>query len=244
MLVAPEDPACETIQVPVLKVFDGDGFLARIHNLRRDSSHEVAIRLGFIDAPEMGQPGGREARDFLVSLIGGKSVELVVLLKMDTGGIVDRHGRIVAVPYLLADGMDDQGQSRSMIGPFLGGWASPAYRNIELEMVLNGWAWVLDRYDPDPRYFDALSDAQKNRRGIWAFENNEHPWEFKRRRYNARQAEPKARPAPDLFASQGKQVACPTDGCSGKLVERSGRYGRFVGCSNFPGCRYSRNIAD
>ena len=68
MLIAPEDPGSETIRVPVLKVFDGDGFLTRIDNPRRGASLEVTIRLGFIDAPEMEQPGGIEARDFLQSL--------------------------------------------------------------------------------------------------------------------------------------------------------------------------------
>jgi micrococcal nuclease len=39
-------------------------------------------------------------------------------------------------------------------------------RNIELEMVLNGWAWVLERYGPDDRYFQALELARLNKRGI------------------------------------------------------------------------------
>ena len=98
MLIVPEDPDCETIRVPVLKVYDGDGFLTRIQNPLRGTSLEVTIRLGFIDAPEMEQPGGEQARDFLQSLIGGKWVDLVILMKMDTGGIVDRHNRVVAVP--------------------------------------------------------------------------------------------------------------------------------------------------
>ncbi|MCM1284073.1 MAG: topoisomerase DNA-binding C4 zinc finger domain-containing protein [Muribaculaceae bacterium] len=31
---------------------------------------------------------------------------------------------------------------------------------------------------------------------------------------------------------------CPE--CGGKLCEKSGRYGRFIGCSNYPKCRYTR----
>src|SRR3546814_8691123 len=63
----------------------------------------------------------------------------------------------------------------------------PAFRNIELEMVINGWAWVLDRYGPNERYSLALADAQRNRRGIWARDDNIHPWEFKKTRYRERQ---------------------------------------------------------
>lgn len=35
-------------------------------------------------------------------------------------------------------------------------------------------------------------------------------------------------------------TVCPE--CGGKLRERSGQYGRFYGCTNFPQCRYSRSI--
>jgi restriction system protein len=35
---------------------------------------------------------------------------------------------------------------------------------------------------------------------------------------------------------------CPR--CGEKLVVRDGRYGRFIGCSGFPKCRYSRDFSD
>ena len=31
---------------------------------------------------------------------------------------------------------------------------------------------------------------------------------------------------------------CPK--CGGKLIMRDGKYGRFIGCSNFPKCRYTQ----
>ena len=30
--------------------------------------------------------------------------------------------------------------------------------------------------------------------------------------------------------------------CGSKLVEKNGRNGRFIGCSGFPKCRYTRSI--
>lgn len=36
-----------------------------------------------------------------------------------------------------------------------------------------------------------------------------------------------------------KQNICPK--CGGKLFERKGKYGSFVGCSNFPKCRFTVN---
>lgn len=35
---------------------------------------------------------------------------------------------------------------------------------------------------------------------------------------------------------------CPR--CGGKLVLRNGRYGQFYGCSNFPKCKFKKNIDD
>lgn len=35
-------------------------------------------------------------------------------------------------------------------------------------------------------------------------------------------------------------TVCPR--CGGKLVVRNGRYGKFNGCTNYPKCRYARQI--
>ena len=37
-----------------------------------------------------------------------------------------------------------------------------------------------------------------------------------------------------------EQGICPE--CGGRLVLKNGRYGQFIGCSNYPKCRYTRNI--
>lgn len=226
MLIVPEEPEGETLRVPVLRVFDGDGFLTRVLSPRQDAEKEFTVRFGFIDAPEMEQPGGQEAKDFLEGLIGGQWVDLSILIKADIGSIFDRHGRVVAVPYL-----------KQM---------TPNHcRNIELEMILNGWAWVLERYGPDQRYLQALEDARQHRRGIWARDGNIPPWEFKRLQYRAR----KERGIPatqqdSLFEGRKAVEPCPADGCVGHIVARSGKFGRFFGCSEFPKCRYSRPVRD
>src|SRR5262245_36735436 len=56
------------IGVPVLKVVDGDGFLTKVDEVER------SVRFGFIDAPELDQRGGCEAREFLTALIGGRKI--------------------------------------------------------------------------------------------------------------------------------------------------------------------------
>lgn len=213
MFSAYEEPGCETLRVPVVEVSDGDGFVTTFANRR------LAVRFGFVDAPEIGQFGGQEAKEFLLSLIYDRWVELVILTKSDTGGITDRHGRIVCVPYLC-----DQNKFGLM-------------RNIEVEMVLNGWAWVMERYGPAEHYFEALADAQRNKRGIWARDDNIDPWEFKRQRYRNRPARTRIGHL-KLFGDQVDREPCPQN-CGGTLIEKSGRFGRFVGCSNYPKCRHT-----
>ena len=218
----------------MLRVFDGDGFLTRIQVSGRE--FEASVRFGFIDAPEMGQPGGLEARDFLTNLIANQWLDLAILVKMDTGGIIDGHGRIVAVPYLRSS-ISQYLESSSILGRLFGlSSTAQTCRNIELEMVLNGWAWVLDRYEPDGRYFEALEDARRHRRGIWARDDNLHPWEFKKRQYAHRRRSGNKR---QQSLGELQATRCPQEGCSGKLVQRKGRYGDFIGCSEFPRCRYS-----
>lgn len=38
-----------------------------------------------------------------------------------------------------------------------------------------------------------------------------------------------------------KENVCPK--CGAKLVEREGKYGKFIGCSNFPKCRFVTKIS-
>lgn len=37
-----------------------------------------------------------------------------------------------------------------------------------------------------------------------------------------------------------KEMICPR--CGGQLIERTGKYGKFIGCSNYPRCKYTINI--
>jgi predicted RNA-binding Zn-ribbon protein involved in translation (DUF1610 family) len=41
-------------------------------------------------------------------------------------------------------------------------------------------------------------------------------------------------------ANNIKSLTCPN--CGGELVIRNGKYGKFYGCSNYPKCKFSRNI--
>ena len=36
--------------------------------------------------------------------------------------------------------------------------------------------------------------------------------------------------------------SCPRDRCQGELVERNGRHGPFLGCSEYPDCEFTRDL--
>ena len=73
---------------------------------------------------------------------------------------MDRHQRAVAV--VLLDG-----------------------RNINLEMVAEGWAWAkrnCNKLPADAKYIDAEEQARAKRAGLWSQDNPQPPWEFRKTR--------------------------------------------------------------
>ncbi len=93
----PSAAAAKTLSGKVLKVFDGDTILVRIH------AREEHVRLREIDAPEVthqkriGQePWGRRARDLLKSLVKGKTVRL----EIEEDNERDKFQRLLAYVFI------------------------------------------------------------------------------------------------------------------------------------------------
>ena len=89
--------SAKTYQGQVVKVFDGDTFLARIEG------HEEFIRLREIDAPEMAsrerkgqEPWGRKAREFALSRLKGRKVRL----ETENRDERDAYGRLLAYVFV------------------------------------------------------------------------------------------------------------------------------------------------
>ena len=235
----------ETLKVDVLKVFDGDGFLADFFDpVHQKRVSKIPFRFAFIDAPEMEQPFGVESMNFLQKLIAGRKLQLSLIGKESNGYVpIDQYKRILCMAFL------NEKMRVGEINYYLEGKCGAGLvkrarlvtRNIELEMIVNGWAWVLEQYafEREEEYFEAQEDARRHRRGLWSIDNPEPPWEFKRKQSSRKKIESRQ---PNLFAAAISQ--CLAEGCSGHLVERKGDRGPFFGCSNFPHCRYSQNSED
>ncbi len=194
-IIAPENlDDTETLDVKVTRVFDGDGFLAKVwHPVRQAWVESVSFRLAFIDAPEMDQRFGEEARNVLEWLICGKKLQVVPIVKEFTpDSPLDQYKRLLCMAYLTEE-MPVGRKHYYLDGECKDGVAKRARlitRNIELELIINGWAWVVRQYafDHEEKYFEAQDDAKRMRRGLWAARKPEPPWRFKQRQKRWRDA--------------------------------------------------------
>lgn len=129
----------------VVGVHDGD--TVRVQS----GDREYRVRLHGIDAPELKQPHGQAARDFLAARIDGKEVEVQVQAR-------DRYGRYVAKVFY--------GEDRTY--------------NAEATLVYYGHAWWYRQYAPHNQTLRAFeASARSARRGLWADANPQPPWEWR-----------------------------------------------------------------
>lgn len=115
----------------VAVVNDGDTITCRDAEGR-----EERVRLVGIDAPELDQPHGRDARAALAAKLAGGVVRV-------EGDARDRHGRVLG--RLVVDG-----------------------RDLNREMVAEGWAWAFTGFATDDDLAAAEAAARHARRGLWA----------------------------------------------------------------------------
>lgn len=118
----------------------------------------VRVRLYGIDAPETGrrgEPGQPYGREARRALQAKVASQRVAVEVADR----DRYDRIVGVVRI-------------------------AGRDINREMVEEGWAWAYRHYLQGPyasAYLRAEEDARARRAGLWRQYNPEPPWEFRHR---------------------------------------------------------------
>lgn len=144
----------------VIRIADGDSITLL------DANHvEQRIRLSGIDAPERGQPFGRDAKQSLSSIAFGKVAEV----EWETR---DRYGRIVGKVML----PDPACKTREC----------PNNVDAGLIQLHRGMAWWYRSYaDQQSRtdrraYDDAERDARRRHAGVWSDPDSIPPWEWRR----------------------------------------------------------------
>lgn len=154
-----EQRQSQTYMVVPGSVHDGDTL--RVAN----GTGELKIRLCGIDAPEIEQSMGVEARDHLSSLIDkGDGTVIVVPVEQD------RYGRTVAELY---------------VKPTAGqGYQAGEEIGLNAQMVADGFAHHYARYSggcPNGQVLSGLeASAQEQRLGVWRDGNAVRPWDFRK----------------------------------------------------------------
>lgn len=144
--------AANEITGKVVGIIDGD----TIDILTADKT-TIRIRLNGIDAPETGQPFGKNAKQYLSDMIGGNVVRVVTHGK-------DRYGRTIGDVYSLeeADRL-------------------PQLSTVNATMVVNGLAWHYGKYAPDRTDLaDAEKWAREKRLRLWSDPRSIAPWEWRK----------------------------------------------------------------
>jgi micrococcal nuclease len=155
-----------TIEGTVVKVSDGDTI-----QVMDALGTKIKVRFYGIDCPEteksnhktgrVSKPGQPYGEEAYRALQGKLQRQHVRLDVMDT----DRYGRTVSIVWL-------------------------GDRNINLEMVAEGWSWAYTQYLDRPHaseYLQAEEQARARRLGLWQQNNPQPPWEFRKMQRKGKQ---------------------------------------------------------
>ena len=140
-------------RVKIRRVVDGDSLVVKYGGWFGFLRRPFPVRLYGIDAPELAQPYGREARDQLASLLRrGRGI------RMDEMA-TDRYGRTVALLYPSRRGREP----------------------INVAMVRSGMAYWYRRYGGRSLGFpEAEAEAMRHRRGVWKDgKRARRPWDYR-----------------------------------------------------------------
>ena len=125
-------------RVKIRRIVDGDSLEVKYAGWFSFLRRPFPVRLYGIDAPELAQPYGREARDQLASLVRGG-------VRMEERS-TDRYGRTVGLLYPNRRGREP----------------------VNVAMVRAGMAYWYRRYGGrDLGFPEAEAEAQATRRGVW-----------------------------------------------------------------------------
>jgi len=146
------DPAASLPEYEVVpgSVHDGDTL-----RVRSPKGEVLKVRFACVDAPELKQPMGEEARNYLRSLVnrGGNKVKVQAIT-------VDRYGRTVAQLW------NNHGL-------------------IQSQMAIAGMAYGYDQYKKDCPNWSAIestqAQAQEAKLGVWRLPNGgQRPWDYRK----------------------------------------------------------------
>ncbi len=170
-----------TLRGRVTAVADGDTLTLQ------SAGQEHRVRLGGIDAPELAQPHGPQARAALALQCLGRQAEVHTHER-------DRYGRTVGT--VRCGGWLNQPSTHGGTRANTSASATPAATpetapeaatstaatpTANAELVRQGHAWVYERYNQDPTLPDLQARARRQHLGLWAQKNPTPPWTWRQK---------------------------------------------------------------
>jgi endonuclease YncB( thermonuclease family) len=158
---------------------------------------------------------GAQAETFAAKVIAVLDGDTVLILRQGDGAAA--KGRTTKVRLANIDapekGQDFGKRSRASLLEMLGkrqvqidsqavdqygrivGLISVDGRNVNQEQVRRGMAWEYSHYHSDKAYLALQGDAQQARRGLWAQDSPQPPWQWRKLHPSVRPARPEHAPA-------------------------------------------------
>lgn len=136
-----------------IKVLDGDTFTAT-----RENGKRITVRMGGIDAPEIGQDLAEESAEQLRGCLASGNALITVLA---------------------TNSIDDKSRTLAKV--------ESAELNCNQQQIETGMAWMYDKHDEDlasedyQLYVFANRDALDSQRGLWENVEAERPWAYRER---------------------------------------------------------------
>lgn len=134
----------------VIDVMNGDTII-----IRDAQQKEHRIYLYGIDAPELNQPDGKEARAYLDRLLFARTYQARVVIEART-----KNGNIIGTVYAAEQNSDQ-------------------YADINGMMVMAGYAWASQH---SGKRYRAVEQIARNRKiGLWANPKPLTPWDWRKK---------------------------------------------------------------
>jgi len=144
---AKQTPKPKTFSGRVTEVVDGDTVM-----VTPTGGTKRRVELDRIDAPELDQPWGADAKKLLSNLVLNKKVEVRYTER-------DKKGTTIGVMFM----KHEKGTV-----------------DVNLSMILSGAAWYAGNADDIPAYRNAEASARKAKAGLWAADAPVSPEEWRK----------------------------------------------------------------
>jgi endonuclease YncB( thermonuclease family) len=164
------------LRLDVQRVIDGDTFMATVQPL----GYSARFRLKRVDAPELDQPFGVEAKEVLEEILLGQSAlskhrQAAAGARMSS---VDLGRLSNAEVVALVDTKDDWG--RYVVDVVVRSNVSTFATYVQREMVQRGYAWAFSTFSRQGALKSAMDSAKEAKLGLWAgTQTPTEPWKHR-----------------------------------------------------------------